>query len=189
MERCNTAQKPRDRQGGRRRKVTKADWEQRKAKVKQRPGGGRSHGKDGGREDGRGEYCISVTAAVFHPDTFPLNDDASKNMDLQHEQVRLALAMQRGNSCQEGRGTKKGGKEANENKERRPRGPEAWMERESVHNGQKGGGPGSDLMEVTAAVFHLDKSPLNDDAPLNMCLQAGQGRRQACAQCSTVQED
>jgi hypothetical protein len=32
-------------------------------------------------------------------------------------------------------------------------------------------------MLVTAAVFHLDTSPLNDDAPLNMDLQAG---RQVC---------
>jgi hypothetical protein len=80
MERCDIAQKPRDRQSGRKRSnegrlgITKG------VKVKQRPGGEGVMGRME-REECRGMYFMSVTAAVFHPDKFPLND-APTNMDL-----------------------------------------------------------------------------------------------------------
>jgi hypothetical protein len=42
---------------------------------------------------------------------------------------------------------------------------------------KEGEGQGVYAMSVTAVVFHLDKFPLNDDAPKNIILQAG---RQGC---------
>ncbi len=38
---------------------------------------------EGGREEGLEAYAISVTEAVFHLDTSPLNDDAPENIKLQ----------------------------------------------------------------------------------------------------------
>ena len=49
-------------------------------KVKQRPGGGGSHGMRGKGGTSRDMYVMSVTRAVFHLDTSPLNFDASPNM-------------------------------------------------------------------------------------------------------------
>jgi hypothetical protein len=43
-----------------------------------------------GEREGQGVYSMLVTAAVFHPDTSPLNDDAPSNMPL--KQGRQACA-------------------------------------------------------------------------------------------------
>ncbi len=87
------------------------------------------------REEGQGVYSISVTAAVFHIDTFPLNDGAMKNMPLYAG--RQACAVQ-GCNTQDGRGTDKGNEKVQQVRLRDREG-----DKESGMKGKEGGGPGS----------------------------------------------
>ncbi len=105
MQQCNTAQEGR--------RTDKGEPKGRKAGTgkneKERSGGGGSQRMSGKEREGQGVYPMLVTAAVFHFDTSPLNDDPEKMPLRQGRQACTGdAAVQHHGTAQDGRGTNKG---------------------------------------------------------------------------------